>query len=97
MNINYQIEFTIDELNSLIKKMRKADKIIKKSDYLKWYESGHIKLRSIGTFAMVEVWRMLDANDLNTMDKKTKDKITSYLKKNNFTYYENRECYILLN
>lgn len=90
--MNDFFELTIDELNSLIKQMRKADKIIKSSDYLnKWYQSGHIKLFSKGRFVMVDVIRWNGSDD---MERSTKDYIISYLRKNNFLYYEQIGCYI---
>ena len=98
--MQYQYQFTIKELNSLIKLMKRVEKIIQKSEYLnKWYEAGHIRLLNIGEFPVVEVWRMkpdsiITSTEGTYMDKGTKDNITSYLKKNKFVYFEAKECYI---
>jgi hypothetical protein len=91
----------VDELAVILKMLRKIEKIIKSNELCnRWYESGHIKIFGLSTglalLPIVEVWRLRpdeEGEQLN-MDKQTKDKITSLLKKNDCIYFEMYDCYI---
>ena len=94
-------KINIEQLLSLVKNTKKVEKIIKNNSTLnKWYQSGHIRIyiNLDYTIPVVEVWRAFwegydQENDIN-MDKRTKDSITSILRKNNFVYLERIESYI---
>ena len=94
---------TIQELELVLKMLKKIDKIIKTNEFTnKWYESGHIKVVGLNNFngllPIVQVYRLIpekigDLSSIN-MEKATKDRITKFLKDNNCIYYESFEGYI---
>jgi len=93
----------IEELEVVNKMVKKIDKIIKSNEFTKkWYDLGHIKVFGLcngtGLLPIVEVWRLNPDDDGDPesayMDKQTKDRITSFLKKNDCIYFERHECYI---
>lgn len=93
----------INEIEMLFKHTNKAEKIIKSEKHINdWYELGNIKLFFESTIMLpiVEVWRInpdVPLDKQSSMEKKEKDKITNFLKKNGFLYYSKLDCYVLTN